>query len=295
LGSSSKVWPALRLEWPTASESPRDLLAAAIDGRGAIAVEDDGDSAQIVYFADDAQRDEAVAALDADWGRRGVALSRMEVPDGDWAARTQRDLPAVRIGNLIVAPPWDLPAPSAAARLVIVIEPSMGFGTGHHQSTRLCLSVLQSIDVRGLTALDLGTGSGVLAIAAALLGAARAIGVDVDRDAAAAARENVVRNGVGDRVEIVSSDLTAFASAAADLTLANLTGGHLARWAVAIIGHTRPGGRLVLSGYTEEEAPGVHAGFASRADLERCFTEDAWCASLWRLRHAPTAPASPPT
>ena len=103
------------------------------------------------------------------------------MPDDDWAARSQQSLTAVRAGSFIVAPPWDLPDSPPADVTVIVIEPSMGFGTGHHATTRLCLRLLSDIDVSDLDVLDLGTGSGVLSMAAALRGARRVVGIDVDR------------------------------------------------------------------------------------------------------------------
>ena len=95
---------------------------------------------------------------------------------------------------------WDLPA--AAPEVVVIIEPSRGFGTGHHQSTRLCLALLQTRELEGRRVIDVGTGSGVLAIASALLGAPYVTAIDVDPDAVENARENAVRNGVAESVEI---------------------------------------------------------------------------------------------
>ena len=126
------------------------------------------------------------AALASSWP--SLQLSPVDVPDEDWAARSQRSLTAVSAGRFIVAPPWDVPAATAAGTTVIVIEPSMGFGTGHHPTTRLCLRPLSTIDMRGRRVLDIGTGSGVLAMAAAFERRPDVLGLDVDQDAIDAAR-----------------------------------------------------------------------------------------------------------
>ena len=166
-------------------------------------------------FTTAAERDRAAAGLRAAI-RRTSRIEPLDVPDEDWAARSQASLRAVHVGRLIVAPPWDAP-------VTIVVQPSMGFGTGHHATTRLCLAALQQLDLRGSTVIDVGTGSGVLAIAASLLGAANVIGIDDDADAVSAARDNLALNPRA-RVTLQVGDLRQAAPANADVVLANLTG-----------------------------------------------------------------------
>ena len=141
--------------------------------------------------------------------------SSVDVPDEEWARRSQANLTPVRIGHIVVAPPWLAPDPVPpaydlqpvpnrirhSADHLIVIDPSTGFGTGHHETTRLCLSLLQRIELFGRRVIDVGTGSGVLAIAAALLGASSVVALDEDPEALRNARENVARNNVATLVE----------------------------------------------------------------------------------------------
>ena len=180
---------------------------------------------------------------------------------------------------MIVAPPWDLPdsesnlcsrapspeppAPDLAHRaprtphsdsdpqprspriphsLLVIIEPSRGFGTGHHQSTRLCIALLQNRNLVGQTMIDVGTGSGVLAITAAKLGAAYVAAIDVDPDAVENARENIAANAVTEVVDAHVEDFTTASRSPADIVTANLTGTLLARHAVELAASSaRPG------------------------------------------------------
>jgi ribosomal protein L11 methyltransferase len=230
-----------------------------------------------VFFPTPEARDVAREALAASEWHARVDVGLVDLEDEGWAEKSQAELTAIEIGGMIVAPPWDLPQGDAAAgRMLIVIEPSMGFGTGHHQTTRLCLRALRDADVRGKRVLDLGTGSGVLAIAAAKLGASSVLGVDDDPDAVDAARKNVTLNGLGsEAVRIERADLQTAAMEPADVVLANLTGALLVRFAEGVMSHAAPGGLVILSGFTEDERFSV--GHAFRAlEIVRDEREDGW-------------------
>jgi len=256
----------------------QDLVQATLVDFKVSAVHERAPDAWRVFFETPAERDRARAALAA--ACPGLTLAVEDVPDEDWAARSQAGLRALRIGDITVAPPWDVPPP-ALGILTVVIRPSMGFGTGHHATTRLCLSALQRTDLHGLSVLDIGTGSGVLAIAAGLLGASRAVGVDDDTDAVASARESVETNGAAG-VRLETGDFRSASLAPADLVLANLTGGLLVSAAGRLQQLTEPGGRLILSGFTDGEEVAVRAAFPA-FDAEHRAAEDEWvCLTLRR-------------
>jgi ribosomal protein L11 methyltransferase len=229
-----------------------------------------------VCFTDAGERDRAAAAIhDA---APQLAIETHDLPDEDWAARSQQSLRAVRAGRFIVAPPWDLPTDGIGAT-VIVIEPSMGFGTGHHATTRMCLRLLSDIDVSDCTVLDLGTGSGVLAMAAALSGARRVAGIDVDQDAIDSAETSAKLNTLPDTITFEASDFRRQRPQPAEIVLANLTGGMLTSSAGAIAPLVRPHGHLILSGFDHTEVDGVLAAFPAFTEQQR-LTEDTWIALL---------------
>ena len=261
----------------------QDLLYAELDPFEPIAIQEHetGDGWR-VFFRTSSQRHQARAALLSEF-RNALDVSAVDVDDEDWARRSQAALKAIQVGRVIVAPPWDVPPPLSAGRrpltdLVIVIEPSMGFGTGHHATTRLCLELLQQIDVTGKSVIDVGTGSGVLAIAAAKLGASRVVGIDNDPDALQNARENVARNAVQD-VELREGDTTADV-APADVVLANLTAAVLERTAADLRRMTAGGGILIVSGFAPDEASAVAAAL-SLTEIDR-RVDGEWMAATFR-------------
>jgi ribosomal protein L11 methyltransferase len=246
-----------------------ELFEAALVDHPVTAI-DESENRWRVFFHTIGDRDRAVAALRAEFA--DLAIESVDVPDEDWAARSQASLRAIHVGRVIVAPPWDAP-------VTIVVQPSMGFGTGHHATTRLCLAALQQIDLRGATVIDVGTGSGVLAMAASLLGAANVIGIDDDADAISAARENLALNPRA-RVTLEIADLRQMASANADVVLANLTGALLVTAAPQLRQLTDSSGRLILSGFLAGEERDVLEAFAPFTVEHRAQEEEWLCVTL---------------
>ena len=216
-----------------------------------------------------------------------LTLTEVDIEDEDWAARSQRELTAVRAGNFLVAPPWDLPTLVDTDVTVVVIEPSMGFGTGHHQTTRLCLRLMSTVEFKDRDVLDLGTGSGVLGMAAALRGARSVRAVDVDADAIASAEASASLNPPLPNLRFQIADFRTTQLEDADVVVANLTGGMLTSAARSIEALVRPGGQLIVSGFDCNEAPDVRDAFIALAEVSR-LEEDEWVALSLR-RQQPTS------
>jgi ribosomal protein L11 methyltransferase len=270
--------PALILSFPaTTTAAERDRLVALLAESGLVAIHENevvNPSMWTVYFTDGPARDAAALAIRSVPELRNLHVVQTEIEDEDWARRTQADLGSIRIGRVTIAPPWDIP--DGTGDSVVIIEPSRGFGTGHHQSTRLCLALLQSREMKGRRVIDVGTGSGVLAITAARLGAAFVLAIDVDSDAVENARENAVRNDVSDRVEIHVGNVSPAILPAADIVIANLTGSLLERHAGDLTKLVGPEGVLIAGGFTIEERDRVVSAFEPRLVVVESAEEDDW-------------------
>jgi ribosomal protein L11 methyltransferase len=273
-----KTYPALDVR----TDAP-DLLLAIVDDFHPTALEDlERNGSVRVFFLSSADRDAALRALASRFDLAGV-----DVPDEDWARRSQENLSPVTVGRITVFPNPEsrppvqrqianlesrTPRPGAIA---LVIVPSMGFGTGHHATTRLCLAALQAIPLANLVVLDVGTGSGVLAIAADRLGAARAVGIDSDPDAIQSARESLALNPAVTGVRFETADLLAMPLPMADVVTANLTGALLIRSAPALLAALGAGGTLILGGLLAHERDDVCVAFAPAAVFWE-QEEDGW-------------------
>jgi ribosomal protein L11 methyltransferase len=192
----------------------------------------------------------------------GASASDVEA---GWEERWRDFHKPVRVGRLWVGPPWEEPPADA---LPVVVDPGRAFGTGAHPTTRLCLRLLVELSGQGGSVLDVGCGSGVLAIAAALLGYQPVTGIDTDPAAVEATAANASANGV--EIEARLADATAAGLDGADVTVANIS--------LEGVAALRPGGPLLLtSGYLVSERPEI-AGFRHADRRER----DGWAADVYR-------------
>ena len=286
-----RLVPALELFFPPLSTHPDlpDRVAVALDGAGLAAVHEAGSDAEPlwrVFLTDPAGTSRVAAQLQDEFAADGCRVTLVEIEDEDWAARSQANLTHVRVGRLVVAPPWDIPPGLPHDTHLIVIPPSMGFGTGHHETTRLCLRLLQDLDLRGKRLVDVGTGSGVLAIAAVLLGAGSVEGIDYDEDALTSARESVAVNGLSGRIRLRAADIRSDRTAAADVVTANLTGALLVAVAPALASLADGGGSLILSGFQPPEAASVLDAFGPFATVASLIVDGDWhAAHLLRTPH----------
>ena len=270
-------YPALEIAFlPPPDATLPDRLYATLDDFEPAAIHDDENAVWRVFFRTAGHRDAARGALA---GIGGIRVAAIEVPDEDWARRSQEGLKAIAAGRLLVAPPWDVPRTSGMP--VIIIEPSTGFGTGHHATTRLCLLLLQRLDLRGARALDIGTGSGVLALAAWKLGATDVTAIDNDPDALDNARGNIARNGAAAAIDIIQDDLGSLRIERADVVIGNLTGAVLVRYAPELRGLVNEGGYLILSGFAPQDVAVIHTAF-SGSSIIHAETDGEWAAILLR-------------
>lgn len=221
------------------------------------------------------------AALQQMLRERWPALSYREqtLQDEDWSQTWRAHFRPHRIGNVVVRPPWRATRPRPGD-VEVVLDPGMAFGTGDHPTTRACLRGLVRLLRPGMRVFDVGTGSGILAIAAAKLGAAVALAVDTDDLAVRAACYNAEANGVASVVQVVHGSLDHPAVAAfgpADLVLANLNSALHAALASAILATVKPGGAVVASGVGAAGLRAVTAAYrAARAGSIRVQRLGEW-------------------
>jgi len=201
-------------------------------------------------------------------------LASRPVADRDWVRATQSQFEPIPVGErLIITPTWHLDAlGDAAGRIPIVLDPGLAFGTGSHPTTLMCLQWLERHLRPGSTVIDYGCGSGILAIAAARLGASRVTGIDIDPQALASTRDNAARNGVA--VQVLGTD--APRPDAADVVVANILSSPLKVLAPVLTALVKPGGSLVLSGVLQRQADEVAAAYTGHVPLSVAATLDGW-------------------
>ncbi len=191
----------------------------------------------------------------------------------------------MRFGRRLWVCPLGQEAPDPEA-VVLALDPGLAFGTGHHPTTALCLRWLDGAYLRGQTLIDYGCGSGILALAALKLGAARAIAVDHDPQALEATSANALKSGLGERIRVCTPE--ALPAGTADVVIANILAGPLIELASRLASLLCPGGWLVLSGILAEQAEAVRAAYAPAIAWETSLVEEGWV-RLAGIRRVPCA------
>ncbi len=253
-----RVWYALEVIIESAAQEAVEYGLMEAGALGTEVADESGAGLHVVaYFNTVPEREEIRAALfDAlrvyELPSSSVReMELREVADRDWLGEWKKNWQPVRVGErFLIAPPWS-EIPNAENRIVIRIEPGMAFGTGTHETTRLCLKAIEKY-FAGESFLDVGTGTGILAIAAAkLFPAAHVEACDTDAEAVEIARENARLNEVAESVNFFVGSIDDTATASANLVCANLTADVILPLLPALIGATC--GRLILSGILDSQ------------------------------------------
>ncbi|MBM3138938.1 MAG: 50S ribosomal protein L11 methyltransferase [Chloroflexi bacterium] len=220
------------------------------------------------------------------------AVEYRDVAESDWSEEWKRFYTLQRIGRrLVVRPSWT-PYEARAGEAVVALDPGMAFGTGQHETTRLCLEALERLVRDGTTVLDVGTGSGVLAIAAVKLGAASVRALDTDAGAVAVATENAARNDAGERIEFATGSLGDAwpwrepPRGCAALVVVNISAAAVEALMPELAEAVAPGGALIASGFIARDAPGIaeRARLAGLGGAELTADGDWWCLVARRER-----------
>lgn len=283
-------WLQLKIETQKADATRyQDLLELV--GAAAVLMEDSGDQpllepppgAQPLWdatrviglFVVDSEMDAVVEFMENHLGHALPPHKIDVLEDKDWERAWMDNYHPMCFGDrLWVVPSWT-PAPNPNA-INLLLDPGLAFGTGTHQTTALCLEWLDGLDLQDAVVVDYGCGSGILAVAALLLGAREAWCVDLDPQALLATRDNAERNGVSDRVKVfMPEDMPAVK---ADVVVANILAGPLAQLAGTLTGFLKPNGQLALSGIITSQVDELVSAYSPWLALDTLAIKDEdWC------------------
>lgn len=226
-------------------------------------------------FEDTADRASIIVGLQQVPGAdRPAGVEWREVGDEDWVRAWMDRFEPMRFGRRLWVVPSGMSMPPGEGQVTIRLDPGLAFGTGTHPTTALCLAWLDAHDLSGQHVIDYGCGSGILGIAAALLGAVRIDCVDNDPQALDSTAENAARNSVSGLIHCWPPER--LAADPVDIVVANILAGPLVELAPRLTGLVKPGGRIVLSGLLEEQADEVAAAYQPACELISSATVDGW-------------------
>jgi ribosomal protein L11 methyltransferase len=263
MSNDQKVWHLLSVSVAREAEEAAGAIMFETGTTGVVTLEEGDESVTLgAYFDQGADPEETARRIEAAFAREGLAallsgISISEIADQDWMQKWKEGFGPVEIGDrLVVAPSWALP-PEAGDRLVIQIDPGMAFGTGTHETTRLCMQALETY-WRGGSLLDLGTGTGILAIAAARLAPGSLVtAIDIDPQAVEVARENVEINRAQDSIRVIEGGPRDLTAERFDLVVANLTAEVIISLMDEIFSCLAGSGIVIFSGILDHLLPDV--------------------------------------
>jgi ribosomal protein L11 methyltransferase len=223
----------------------------------------------------------------------GARVLQKDLREKNWNAAWERSAGIVEATNrIIIKPSWKKLRKKDRGKIVLRIDPKMSFGTGHHETTRLCLSLLERHLARGASVLDLGTGTGVLAIAARKLGARRVLALDIDPWAVENAKENIKKNGVASTVAVRRGGFDKLPKRRFDLVLANLDFPTVSRSLDTLTGTIASGGTIILSGLLTSDLPALLRLLKSGSVVPvEVVAENEWAALALRKLEDPHNPS----
>ncbi len=278
-------WWLLTLWVSPDTEEAASALLFDLGSAGIVTLDETADRTKLgAYFREPTNPDEIKQAIEAEFAQTGQReaigiVSISDVPEQDWMEKWKEGFEPVEIGaHLVVAPSWKLPG-KYDGRIVIQIDPGMAFGTGTHETTRLCLEAIERC-WHGGSLLDVGTGTGILAIAAALLApGSRVVAIDVDPQAVEVARENLGINGVSGSIELREGQPCSLAPQEFGVVVANLTAEVIVDLMTDLNRCLAVKGCMILSGILCELAEDVERelGSAGFSVTER-YEAGEWCA-----------------
>ncbi len=240
-----------------------------------------------IYTSPDQNPAEAVSYLKQRLAETDLpyTLELGEVREEDWANEWKKFYHPICIGEkLLICPSWE-DCPDPDGRVQITLDPGMAFGTGTHETTRLCMAMLEGVVTPQTEMLDVGCGSGILAVTGLLLGAKRAVGVDIDELAVKVAAENAARNRVADRLSLICGDLTERVEGQFDVICANIVADVIIRMSKDISQFMKKGSVLLCSGIIEpREQEVLDALTACGLTHLRTEREKGWVATAFTLR-----------
>ncbi len=244
------------------------------------------ETAYVSGFVSEEEKDQKIKELTEFLDTRNLNYCEMNallIDDESWYDSWKRYYKPIVAGKYVIVPKW-LNYDNTDNLIKVLMDPGMAFGTGEHESTKMCLMLLSEVEVKDKSVIDVGTGSGILGIAAIKSGAGSCYMCDIDCVAVKAAKENAALNDVTDKAVIELNDLLSDKSRKADIVLANLTADILIRLSNGLINHVNKGGKLICSGIIHSRKEEVIATFVNAGFiLDKDITMGEWNALLFGI------------